>query len=202
MERIAKGALDVRVEDPNWKTISNAKVTATRREKDTQSKPIVLKLSKETQSYHATDIVPGQYLLQADAPHLEGDERQVVIHDGANSERFVLGRKGMPVYYRGTVRVPFDPDPARLAVALAPAIPDDEIEKLRALIRELGLTEQEDIPQEVRQEGVAIYTHSENDDAMDGTIAKLRAHTAVAAAGLVRHQRFLGPSHDHPFSRL
>ena len=185
MERIAKGALDVRVEDPGWKPISNAKVIATRIGDDTQSGPIVLKFSKETQSYHAAGIVPGRYLMQADAPRLEGDERQVVIHDGANSERFVLGRKGMPVYYRGAVRVPFDPDPARLAVSVAPAAPDDEIEKLRAMIKELGLSEQDDTPDEIRKEGVVIYTHPENGDAMDTAIARLRAHPAVAAAGLV-----------------
>jgi len=184
MERIAKGTLEVRVEDPNWKTITNAKVTATGDAAD-KSKPVTLKFSKDTESYHAVGIAPGRYVLQADAPRVQADERIVVIGEGAHSERFVLGRSDMPFYYRGVVKVPFDPKPARLAVAFAPAAQDDEIGKIKALIKELGLTEEKDTPDEIRQEGVEIFRDPQGGEAVDAAVAQLRAHQGVMAAGLV-----------------
>ncbi|MHA6263289.1 S8 family serine peptidase [Arenibacterium sp. CAU 1754] len=184
MKQLDKATLEVQVETPAWKTITNAKVTATR-DGDEKAKPVSLKFSKETERYHASDIAPGRYVLQADAPRMQGDERTVVIGAGAHSERFVLGRKGMPFYYRGAVKVPFDPRPARLAVAISHAAQDDEFAKLKALIKQLELSEEEDTPDEIRKERVAVYRHPDEGEAVDAAIARLRAQPGVAAAGLV-----------------
>jgi subtilisin family serine protease len=52
----------------------------------------------------ASDLV-----VRVEAPRLEPQERTVSGQQPERVELFMLGRPGMPFYYRGTVRVPFQP---------------------------------------------------------------------------------------------
>ena len=50
-----------------------------------------------------------ELLIRVDAPGFAADERPVTGDRPEHVELFVLGRAGMPFYYRGKVRVPFEP---------------------------------------------------------------------------------------------
>jgi subtilisin family serine protease len=56
---------------------------------------------------HRTDA--GDLLVRIEAPGLEPQERTVSSERPDRVELFVLGTPGMPFFYRGTVRVPFQP---------------------------------------------------------------------------------------------
>lgn len=57
-------------------------------------------------------------LVRVQAPGLAEDARAVSCERPRRIEPFVLGRPGMPFYYRGTVRVPFEPVPGAVGVLL------------------------------------------------------------------------------------
>src|SRR6266508_5923520 len=67
------------------------------------------RLKRTRGAYRADGVGPGEYLLRVTAEGYEPEERQVVVDPGSRSERFVPGNRDMPFYYRGTVRVPFQP---------------------------------------------------------------------------------------------
>ena len=60
----------------------------------------------------------GEVLVRVEAPGLEPQERTVSGERPEGIEPFVLGRPGMPFYYRGTVRVPFQPIDDAVGVVL------------------------------------------------------------------------------------
>jgi subtilisin family serine protease len=61
----------------------------------------------------------GELLVRVEAPGLEPQERVVGGERPERVELFVLGRPGMPFYYRGNVRVPFEPIDDAIGVLLA-----------------------------------------------------------------------------------
>jgi subtilisin family serine protease len=65
---------------------------------------------------HRTDA--SELLVRVEAPGLEPQERTVSGERPEQAELFVLGPPGMPFYYRGTVRVPFQPIDDAVGVVL------------------------------------------------------------------------------------
>ena len=65
---------------------------------------------------HRADV--GEVLVRVEAAGLEPQERTVGGERPERIEPFVLGRPGMPFYYRGTVRVPFQPIDDAVGVVL------------------------------------------------------------------------------------
>ena len=60
-----------------------------------------------------------ELLIRVEAAGLEGDQRTVSGERPEHLEVFVLGRPGLPFFYRDTVRVPFEP--VSDAVGVVPA---------------------------------------------------------------------------------
>jgi hypothetical protein len=60
----------------------------------------------------------GELRVHVEAAGLEPQERSVSAERPERVELFVLGRPGMPFYYRGTVRVPFQPIDYAVGVVL------------------------------------------------------------------------------------
>lgn len=185
MEKMHSGQLQVRVMDHTRKTISNARVELKPGEAG-KDKAIRLDYDKASETYSARNLVPGTYLLSADAPRLEGDERSIEIGTGPAEEHFVLGQRGMPFYYRGAVKVPFDATPARIAVTLEPRAGDDGLRALKEAAKKLKLTEEDKTPKQITDEGITVFrAGNENDEALDAAVAQLRDIAAVQTAGLV-----------------
>jgi subtilisin family serine protease len=60
----------------------------------------------------------GELVVRVEAPGLEAQERLTSGDEPERVELFMLGPPGMPFYYRGTVRVPFQPVPDAVGVVL------------------------------------------------------------------------------------
>jgi hypothetical protein len=113
----SRSQIEIRILDVYGKLVHTAQVTM----RGTGTGVIPLGYDERLRSYSISDPEPGSYLLKAAAPdlNLEAQERPIVVTDRVLRETFVLGREGLPFYYRGRVRVPFDV-PDMMAVALRP----------------------------------------------------------------------------------
>jgi hypothetical protein len=107
--------IEIRVLDVHGKVLHTAHVTA----QGTAPGLIPLDYDDRLRAYRASDPQPGSYLVKVQASGLEAQERPIVVTDRVLRETFVLGRPGLPFYYRGRVRVPFDV-PDMVGVALRP----------------------------------------------------------------------------------
>lgn len=78
-------------------------------ELSSENSSVRLKLNPWSGAYELLQFKPGRYAITVSAEGLLSQERSVFIGNSGISETFVLGKKGMPFYYRGTVQVPFKP---------------------------------------------------------------------------------------------
>ena len=110
----SRSQVEVRVLDVEGKVIKTATVTAI-----AGTDVMSFSYDERLRAYTVSDSRPGSYLLKVHAPEMEPQERKVGLTDRPLRETFVLGRTGLPFYYRGRVRVPFDV-PDMVAVTLKP----------------------------------------------------------------------------------
>lgn len=147
--------VEVAVFDYKRKPLSNARVTLKPLRKK-PSKVIDLKFDKQWQVYRAADITPDHYLLRAEAKGFEPDQRGVKVDPGGLKERFILGKKGMPFYYRGKVKVPFEPPIDLLGVSIRPNLIDKEEDELLSHARKLKLQPVE-VGEPIREDNVRVF---------------------------------------------
>ncbi|MDJ0891110.1 MAG: S8 family serine peptidase [Gammaproteobacteria bacterium] len=82
-----------------------AKVTAVNR----AGKTIRLKFDKRSKHYISPRLPAGVYQVTVQEAGLRKETRAVVLQDGSRQASFHLGKKDMPAYYAGAVRIPFKP---------------------------------------------------------------------------------------------
>ena len=75
--------------------------------------------SPRLDAYTTEEISPGRYQVRTEAHGLEPQEREVILGDRPVEARFILGKPGLPHYFRGPVKVPYDLPPM-VAVVLKP----------------------------------------------------------------------------------
>ena len=128
---------------------------------------------------------PGVYSLEVHAEGLESVTREIEVTEQGACEVFVLGRAGLPSYYRGKVRVPFD-HPNMYAIALKRRFVDDTFERLTS---QQGVSlanfrpQAVEVSDEVRRQGVQVFTVAPG---TGGAFERLaRAQSFVRAAGAV-----------------
>lgn len=155
MEEQKKTKVEVTVYDYRSKLLPNAKVTLNPLWKK-PSKIIRLKFDKQWQVYRAFDITPGHYLLRAEAEGFESDEREVQVDPSGLKDKFILGKKGMRFYYRGKVKVPFEPPSDLLGVSVKPDLLGELEEELMAYARELKL-QPEKVGEPIRKDNVRVF---------------------------------------------
>lgn len=63
-------------------------------------------------------VPKGEYLITVSRKPFEDDSRRVVVKEDEHRELFILRRQGVPFYYRGKVKVPYEPDEERLALVI------------------------------------------------------------------------------------
>ncbi len=113
--------VEVFVSDYNNKLLKKAKVTL-RGEQYTAT----LKFNSSTSAYVLLDFKPGRYEITATAEGYEPKSKSVFIGNSGVSETFILGTKGMPFFYRGTVEVPFEPIKDSFAVVMHTTVKEPE----------------------------------------------------------------------------
>ena len=72
-------------------------------------------------AYTTDETSPGRYHVRSEAPGLEPQEREVILGDHPLQARFILGKPGLPHYFRGAVKVPYDLPPM-IAVVVNPKV--------------------------------------------------------------------------------
>lgn len=155
MKEQKRPIVEVAVYDYKSKLLPNAKVTL----EPLVQKPdkiINLKFDKQWRVYRAPDVDPGHYLLRAEAEGFESDQRDVQVDPSGLKDTFILGKEGMPFYYRGKVKVPFEPPKNLLAVSVKPDLSGKQEEELLAYASELGL-QPEEVGKPIREENVRVF---------------------------------------------
>jgi hypothetical protein len=104
--------------------------------------PIKAEYDKRRDCFVAQIPQAGSYIITAGSGGYEPQQRQVNLVSGTNEELFILGRKGMPVYFRGRVPVPFEPLPGYLGIVARHLVRtnDAAVAALNQLVARFGLT--------------------------------------------------------------
>ena len=102
-------------------------------------KPSPLQYQKHNGTYVAASLPPGLYVLSVSADSYESQRREITVQSEVNKEKFILGRKGMPAYYRGKLKVRFEPAHSLLAVTLHGKDRSKHFKTVLEFARRLGL---------------------------------------------------------------
>ncbi len=138
MKVIKRSLVDIKVYDYKYNLLSTAKLSLKPIGREQES-PITLEFDKQWNSYRVYDVTPGNYLLIVTADDFESDQREIKIDFAGLSDVFILGKKDMPFYYRGKVKVPFIPPKDLLGISVKPGLSGKEEEELLTRARELKL---------------------------------------------------------------
>ncbi|MHC4459802.1 MAG: S8 family serine peptidase [Planctomycetota bacterium] len=153
--------LSVRVVDFCRDPVSGARVSLISQSKG--AKPINLDWNEKANLYAVELNTRGTFTLTVSAKGFDDQEREINLPHPATVEEFVLGIKGMPFYYRGRVKTPFEPKPDLVGVTIAPGTKDGEA-KIINLANRLKLS-QVKTGEQIRNNNVLILQH--NADASD-----------------------------------
>ena len=148
--RSSRPQFETRVLDVHGNVLQAAHVTA----QGPGNEVITLGYDERLRAYTLSDPRTGSYLLKAQAAGVEAQERPVVVTDRALRETFVLGRAGLPFYYRGRVRVPFDL-PDMLGVVLKYGM-HERAADLNRIAEAFGL-EPAGVDENVQRGGVRVF---------------------------------------------
>lgn len=129
-----KTNIKIQVFDFNNKRIQDAKVELT----DQKERTTVVPFNSKSGSYETTIITPGNYILKASLKEYSTESREISINAGENEELFILGLKGMPFYYRGNVKVPFEQLPNYLGIVLKDIDNVDNLQKYKDRLNEIA----------------------------------------------------------------
>lgn len=118
---------------------------------------IRLPYDKYSDTYRLEKFSPGRYLVSVAASGFEEQKKELFIGVSGVDEIFILGKKGMPYYFRGTVKVPFDYN-ENFGVALSS--PDDkkQLELLKRSILKFQVSEVK-TPENFRKEGLYLFAY-------------------------------------------
>ena len=148
-----------------------------------QSDSRTLDVRKGSGAFTAGAVPQGSAEVTVSHEGLESQTRTVRIEGGRNRETFLLGKKGLPFFYRGPVRVPFDPHPDLLGVKLRDARDEEGRRGVMAAARDLKLEEYGEIPAPARADGFLLFRA--NADTMGEVLERLQGLDAVEHAGAV-----------------
>lgn len=130
--QIGQVILKVDVFDIENRRITSATVDVT----DERKKTTAAKLNETKGTFELTLKAPGRYSVRVAQKEFESQTRHMQVNTGEHEEVFILGKKGMPSYYRGRVKVPFEPLPDYLGVVIRePLSADKHGPELEALAR-------------------------------------------------------------------
>ena len=134
--------------------------------------------------------IPGGVELKVEARGFESQARFVDRKEASRAEVFTLGRAGLPYYYRGRVRVPFEPIPGTIGVLLKQ--PAEQGKGRRKQQDALGETAKRFGGEVLRatknfeRSGLAVVRLDTSDDAtVERRLAELMKDPGVEAVGMV-----------------
>ncbi|MGQ0642004.1 MAG: S8 family serine peptidase [Gemmatimonadaceae bacterium] len=154
------------------------------------TREIRLKFDKAGRVFAATNLVPGLYQLSVSRGGLEAQEREITVQPGGSDELFILGKKGLPSYFRGRVRVPFEVDPDLIGVVFRRGIADAERTRFLTQFARTHRLEREETPELAVRSGMQLFRLTQaSAKARRDALAKLRENPSVEHAGIVISRR-------------
>lgn len=193
MSKTPKVVAVVIVENFKREIVENATVTLSRVDEKTGWKAqagdrlIELHFDKSTRSYRGEVPAFGAYLAKVKAEEYAADERVIRVQRRGARERFILGRRGMPFYFEGNVKVPVDPDLAEnlLGVAFRPDAPEDALDALEHVLTKTYKMKREKVPEALAHLPFRIYRfHPNTEEHLRSEIVKfVLSNEAVTYAG-------------------
>ncbi len=149
-----KPLLSVFVADYKSEVVTGAKVTV-RTDRPERVK-MALDFDPSSQEYRTDELSPGGYLLEVRASGLASEKREIELQPAGSKETVILGKKDMPFYHRGRVKVPFEPRRELIAATLHPSFVGDVEAEVELICRELQL-EQEEVPEAAQADNVRLF---------------------------------------------
>jgi hypothetical protein len=149
------------------------------------AKEVRLKLDKGSNTFAAQGLMPGRYEISVSSEEMETQSREVMVQPGDTEELFILGKKGLPSYFRGKVRVPFEVDPDLIAVSLRRGISEQERRPILEQLAERHGLQEEKTPEVAQRVGMQVFRMTGAARARRERLAKLREDQVVEHAGLV-----------------
>lgn len=160
----ASGSLSIDVRDIAGASIIQASVSAEKIGGAGRAK--ALRFEAATRLYVAKDLAPGRYLVEVRASGLESQSRVTIVQPAGTEEIFILGKKGLPSYYRAQVRVPFELDPALIAVTFRHGTKPDELKKLVAEMARKFQLRVEETPELARRSRMQLFRMAKADEGL------------------------------------
>ncbi|MBI4888976.1 MAG: S8 family serine peptidase [Acidobacteria bacterium] len=181
MPETTKATLTVAVLNIKKEPTPDALVKASRIQPAAQS--AALHYDKALGAYRAFNLPAGAYRVSVEAPGCDPQEREVQVGLGGAKEIFIVGKKGLPFLYRGSVKVPFEPQ-ALVGVELERDADDSDAGLAAGPARGLSLAVEPVHPQ-IRRQKVAVFRLDARSGDVGGVLAQLNAAKGVRRAGLV-----------------
>ncbi len=180
--------VEVRVSDHKGKRLTDAKVGL--KPVVTRARRIInLEYDAARGVFLGQKVLPGTYLVQAEAEGLEADHRVIRVGSARVRERFILGKQGMMSYWRGRMKIPFEPHDDLLG-AWVVFDPGDEKEdgQLLAHAKKLKLRPVK-VGQQIHDSNVRIYRYpsTASEETKRRIRKRIHEHQLVRYAGAVIH---------------
>ncbi len=185
-EALPAATIEVRVFDTKRHPI---KARVRLRASGPQASPAIdLPFEKRVGAYTALALQPGTYRIEAAAHGMEAEHRRITIDSELVRERFILGPPGLPFYFRGNTRIPFDSAPLRdlIAVGLRTGRTGQEEQDLVAKAGQLGLSP-ETVGAAIQKDNVRVFrfAHDASDSARKDAAQALDQDPAAKYAGAI-----------------
>jgi subtilisin family serine protease len=189
MNQHKKIKAEVVVYDSKKSILSNAKATLKPLEKPNEI--IHLQYDESKKLYKTNEINFENYKLKVEADSFRTEEREVKVDpiDGLK-DTIIMIKEGQPFFYRGNVKVPFEPRNDVIAVAMSNAQQLTDSDDLTDYTENLNL---ENIPisNSISKSGVRVFKikpsatneNIENIDSMDKIGKELTKNPAIELAG-------------------
>jgi len=165
MGNLIKASLKVTVNafDNVLKDKAAVHLIAITKDEENKCDEIILKYNKLTGLFVALNIQPGLYIAKVESKGYESQQREINLNGGEHEETFILGKKGMPFYYRGKVKVPFEHDDKLIGVTLMGKDFKSHEKGVTEAARELGLSRIE-TSAHIFDNGVLVFAMNKKDD--------------------------------------
>jgi subtilisin family serine protease len=127
-----EGLVQVAVFDYTNALLEHASVVLTTRD-TANTQDHILRFDAGRQRYTATGVAPGRYVVTVQARDRATEHRDVQVDLAGLDTMVIVGEPGMPFFYRGAIKVPFQPYPDLLAVALDASAGAEDLERILGL---------------------------------------------------------------------
>ena len=162
MQRLITASLKVTIKAFDHALNDKAKVTISIIADGKEKESILLVYNKVFRCFSGTGLPTGIYKIHAEAKGLESQEREVILNSGEHDELFILGKKGMPFYYRGKVKVPFQPDEKLIGVTVYGKHADKRENEVLAAAAKFGLSQVE-TSSHIKDNNVLVFSLAKSD---------------------------------------